>query len=406
MNESTRRPAHAIASRRTLPISGAIALLTCLLAACSSIGPSKLVLTHEGYNDAVQLTLTREVLKNIVRERYLEPMQFITVSSINAQFSVSAGASVGATGIGGATATAGQTAANVGYSDSPTISFIPQVGAGFYKSLAAPISLEEVVAYVLDWGQSERYALEFTIGSINYSRDRPGPHGEPYRDRLDALVRLFEAGAHVRYFREFRAGHFISIPKDGITGADLADASNANVHFYEKPDGTVAVGVMRLNVGLVVPLPHKGQTESDLKLLGLTPGKSIYAVRPPGLARPEPLGIQPDTLWVTPRSVANILELAVRSVEVPQEHLRSGVAPPIEALVSTGVTMPMRILYSLAQPATPYRVRHRGYWFYIDDTDTLTKRLFLTTVSAYSSRIGSIASDAAAPQIVLPIGGG
>ena len=110
---------------------------------CASIGPQKLVPTHEGYNDAVQLTVTREVLKNIVRERYLDPPQFIAVASINAQFSVSAGANVAVTGIG--TGTAGQVGSSVGYSDSPTITYIPQTGAGVYKSFAAPIELEEAL---------------------------------------------------------------------------------------------------------------------------------------------------------------------------------------------------------------------------------------------------------------------
>jgi hypothetical protein len=45
------------------------------LTGCASVGPKKLVPTHEGYNDAVQLAVSREVLKNIVRERYLEPPQ-------------------------------------------------------------------------------------------------------------------------------------------------------------------------------------------------------------------------------------------------------------------------------------------------------------------------------------------
>ena len=73
----------------------AAALCVGLLTGCTSIGPQKLLPTHEGYNNAVQLTLTREVLKNIVRERYLDPTQYITVSSINAQFSVSTTATGG-----------------------------------------------------------------------------------------------------------------------------------------------------------------------------------------------------------------------------------------------------------------------------------------------------------------------
>jgi len=40
-------------------ILGMVVLVACLLLGCTSIGPAKLVPTHEGYNDAVQLTLTR-----------------------------------------------------------------------------------------------------------------------------------------------------------------------------------------------------------------------------------------------------------------------------------------------------------------------------------------------------------
>ncbi len=112
---------------------------------CTSIGPDRLVSSHEGYNDAVQLTVTREVLKNIVRTRYSDPMQFITVASINAQFSVSAGANVGASGIG-TQSEAGQAGGNIGYSDSPTITYIPQSDAGFNKSIDSPVDLQEAVS--------------------------------------------------------------------------------------------------------------------------------------------------------------------------------------------------------------------------------------------------------------------
>ena len=113
---------------------------------CSSKGPTRLVSSHEGYNDAVQLVTSREVLKNIVRMRYADPIQFLSVSTINASFSVTSGASIGASGgatnPGGAGAAStnvgGQTGASVGFSDSPTITFAPVHGAGAMKSLESP----------------------------------------------------------------------------------------------------------------------------------------------------------------------------------------------------------------------------------------------------------------------------
>ena len=62
---------------------GGLVLLTALMSAsCASFGAKKLVSSHTAYNDAVQLTVAREVLANIVRARYADPMQFIMVIAI------------------------------------------------------------------------------------------------------------------------------------------------------------------------------------------------------------------------------------------------------------------------------------------------------------------------------------
>lgn len=80
-------------------------LASFLNASCSSFGAEKVVSSHTSYNESVQLTVTREVLTNIVRSRYLDPMQFLTVSAINAQFSVNVGGTAGVAGIGQAGST-------------------------------------------------------------------------------------------------------------------------------------------------------------------------------------------------------------------------------------------------------------------------------------------------------------
>ncbi len=49
-----------------------------LIMGCTSIGPGKLVPTDEGYNDAVQLAMTREVLKNISLHPSLEAFDAAT----------------------------------------------------------------------------------------------------------------------------------------------------------------------------------------------------------------------------------------------------------------------------------------------------------------------------------------
>ena len=57
----------------------AVIFVPVLLASCGKVGARKLVSTHTAYNDAVPLTATQEVLTNIVRARYSDPMQFVKV---------------------------------------------------------------------------------------------------------------------------------------------------------------------------------------------------------------------------------------------------------------------------------------------------------------------------------------
>ena len=151
----------------------AVVLGAVLLASCGKFGSRKLVSTHTAYNDAVQLTVTREVLTNIVRARYSDPMQFVKVASINAQFSVSVGGSAGVAG--GAGAVAGRGGGTIGYSDSPTITYVPSFGCNaFYKSLHSLLAarrgnrLRPWIPLREDGLRAGRaLSLLFTFGAIN-----------------------------------------------------------------------------------------------------------------------------------------------------------------------------------------------------------------------------------------------
>jgi hypothetical protein len=51
-------------------------------------------------------------------------------------------------------------------------------------------------------------------------------------------------------------------------------------------------------------------------------------------------------------------------------------------------------------------VQHRGYWFYVDDTEIESKVVLEAIVAAFTSRVGSKEARDEAPQLVLPLGGG
>jgi hypothetical protein len=380
-------------------------LAALVAASCTSIGPDKLVSTHTGYNDAVQLTVTREVLSNIVRSRYSDPMQFIAVSSITAQFSVGVDVSGGAGGIGAGAV--GEAGASVGYSDSPTISFVPQSDAGFYKSLHSPFSVEEAVGFALAYRFARRdprwAALSWRMGfaAINHADDFvDGRYNELYTRRIDALLRLAELGGTYRQVPEWDFDS-TAIAKDKVLAEDMVEAFKNGLYFVEEDDGeSVRLARYRLVLALTLPAPDDPEAVAALEMLGVTPGRAQYVVRPPLHATPGTS--DPHAIWVTPRSMIDVINLAARLVEVPAAH--ADIVPPLEGLAADGADLPMlRIRSSERMPSCPYRIQHRGYWFYVDDSEAESKVLLEAIVAAYSSRVGSKQAGDAAPQLVLSV---
>ncbi|KNH11900.1 hypothetical protein ACS79_15065 [Vibrio lentus] len=373
-----------------------IVALSSLMMACTNIGPNKLVASHEGYNDAVQLTQTREVLKNIVRIRYADPIQFINITSINAQFSVNTGATVN----GIATPDA-SVAGNIGYSDTPTLTYTPLSDAAFDKSLGAPISTQEAIAQFYHWGELSVADMGLVLGAVNNKPDRQGEAGKQYQNQLSALIGLFNSGATLEHFREFYPRHE-SIKKDKISGFAYTLAAMNDLYFYDAGNDEVHIASKHMGVGLVVPQPHNEEVAGYLKTLGLNPGEQIYPMRSTGEAEPLPYGIQENTLWLAPRSVEGMLELASESVTVPESH--SEIVSKKGEKSRSSVILPINIAVSQEQPASTYRIQHRGHWFYVDDADYRSKKVLSTLVSAYSSRIGGKQHQDPSPQIVLPVG--
>jgi hypothetical protein len=375
---------------------------------CTSMGPKKVVSSHTLYNEAVQLTVTREVLTNIVRSRYADPMQFIAVSSINATFSVSAGGAASVGGIG-QTGTAGAAEGSVGYSDSPTITFTPHSDAAFYKSFFEPFEVTETVAFGLLYRFAETsqawqsLGLRFSFGSINYASDFLSERSNTlYNQRIDALSRLIQHGATYQQIPEWDFDTS-AIAGEKVTGEDKVNAFKEGLYFIEEDNGKkLRLARFRLVLALHLPNPNAPEVIQALRMLGVTPGRAQYILRPPTHASPG--GEDPYAIWVTPRSMADVINLATQFVEVPAAH--ASIVPLIKSQSQNASKIPsIRIRSSTQQPSFPYRVQHRGYWFYVDDAEIDSKMFLETIVAAYLSRVGSKQAGDQGPQVVLPIGG-
>ena len=91
-----------------------------LLAGCSTYGPQLVLNSHIEYNKAVEQVIQEELLLNIVRRRYYEAPQFVTISSISSTMSTSTAISGGSAFGNEGTPTTGNIGGSVAFSDSPT----------------------------------------------------------------------------------------------------------------------------------------------------------------------------------------------------------------------------------------------------------------------------------------------
>ena len=148
----TNRRTAACTPRRPRPSHNAAALvLTFIIAGCAETrGPELVVNSHIEYNKAVSQVLKEELLLNVVRRRYMEALQFVSVSSISSNFSTSM--SVGADGsvadLGDANIFGSSIDASVSFSDSPTITITPRQGEDIAKQLHGPLSVSAVADLV------------------------------------------------------------------------------------------------------------------------------------------------------------------------------------------------------------------------------------------------------------------
>jgi hypothetical protein len=153
-------------------------------------------------------------------------------------------------------------------------------------------------------------------------------------------------------------------------------------------------------LALIMPSGNDAEVEKALADLGVQPGRTEYVFRPP--SHLEPGSVDPYAIQVTPRSMLDVLNLAARTVAVPEKHI--GIVPPLEPWPGHQ-TAEIRIRSSQNEPDFPYRVQHRDTWFYVDDSDLETRAFLEALVAAYASRLGSREAIDETPQVVLPVGG-
>jgi hypothetical protein len=135
-----------------------LALASLALSGCMSIGPRGLKLSRNEFNDAIQSTDAEELLLNIVRQRYNDPVMFLDVASVSSSISRSTNVSISGLFLGGDGKTK-STGVGGSYSDSPLIIYSPNTGERFVRQILTPMDLRTISMLLQSGWSIERVLL-------------------------------------------------------------------------------------------------------------------------------------------------------------------------------------------------------------------------------------------------------
>lgn len=320
-----------------------ILILFALLTGCTSLGPSTVARDRFDYTTSVADSWKRQMLLNIVKIRYGDAPIFLDVASIINQYSLEGELNAS---FGWQFPPSGSNNQRVGgygrYYDRPTITYTPLTGEKFARNLMTPVAPATVMSLV-EGGYPIDMVFRILVHSVN------------------GIQNSFGGTARMR---------------------------KADPEFYtlledlrkNQASGAVALRVKKTeNQGTLIMVFRKKadkETEETAKkirqLLGLRESagefRVVYGSAP----------TSDEEIAMLTRSIIEILTDISSTIEVPPEHISDQRVTPTMDPEGEGIKGPMiRIFCSKVKPGDDFAaVPYRDRWFWIDDRDYRSKKLF------------------------------
>lgn len=329
-----------------------------LMAGCASIGPGSVNRDRFDYNTALSESWKRQILLNVVKLRYVEPLCFVDVGQIVAGYSLETGVNVGANRVfhdtpGPDDAVTLEAGGSGKYTDRPTITYVPMTGSAFLRGVMLPIPARNIMLNIQS-GVSADIILSLTVGGINGLRNE-GVTTAGYRP------------ADARFTRAVQL----------IRNLQLAGA--LNIKALRPVPGQEVVAHISFPARNV-PADTAAQITELRGLLGLDPSAEHYAlIQGPGSSGQE--------IALQTYSLMQILASLSARVDVPDDDVVSHRAVPgLSEETSKQTSNGSRIRFSESDPGENafVKVPFRGHWFWVDDHDLATKRVFSFILLAFT----------------------
>jgi hypothetical protein len=342
-------------------------LLLAGTAACTHIGPPSLPVDRFDYSTAIADSWKQQTLLNIVKIRYMDLPVFVDVSSVVAGYSLQRGVTVTGqlSSERAAQGNFGALSAQGIYTDRPTITYTPMTGDKFVRALVTPIEPRNIFFFV-QAGYPADFVLGLAVESLNGVRNRSTLGGlvrnaDPDFARALALMRDVQAAGGV-----------------GLRVEESKDKGSTTVMFFRRAD---------------LP-PDVLEKAAELRrLLHMPPDQERFTLVF------SPLRGAPGELSVNSRSMLQILMAFASYVDVPDEHLKLGLASP--SINEEGDRTVGRIRSGTERPENAFAaVRYQGRWFWIDGSDFATKRALSAVM--YFFTMADTGSHERLPLVTIP----
>ena len=329
-----------------------------LLAGCASIGPGSVNRDRFDYNTALSESWKRQILLNVVKLRYVEPLCFVDVGQIVAGYSLETGVNVGARREfhdtpGPDDLMSVELGGTGKYTDRPTITYVPLTGTSFLRGVMLPIPAHNIMLNIQS-GVSADIILSLTVGAINGLRNE-AITTVGYRPADASFLRAIQLIRSLQLSGALRIKSIRPLPGQEVVAYVSFPARNTS-------EETAA------------------QISELRKLLGLDPAAERYALIQGSASSGQEIAFQTYSLMQV------LASLSVR-VDVPDEDVVSHRAlPGLPAEASQLNPNGTHIRFSESDPGTDafVKVPFRGHWFWVDDHDLVTKRVFSFILLAFT----------------------
>lgn len=322
-------------------------VLLALLTGCATLGPGTIARDRFDYTTSVADSWKRQMLLNIVKIRYGDAPIFLDVASIINQYSLEGelNASFGwqfpsGPGIGNSN---NQRVGGSGrYYDRPTITYTPLTGEKFARNLMTPVAPATVMS-LIEGGYPIDLVFRILVHSVNGIQNQFG-----------GSARMRKADPEFYTLLE-------KLRQNQASGA-------VALRVKKTEDRAALVMVFRKRMD-----KETEETAKDVRrLLGLKEEggefRVVYGSAP----------TNDEEIALLTRSIIEILSDISSTVEVPEEHVAEKRVPPTMEPEGEGIKGPMiQIFCSKAKPGDDFAaVPYRDRWFWIDDRDYRSKKLF------------------------------